>query len=133
MFQIMEKPKKLDYRYEHTLRYFAERNNIEGVKALLSKGADVNEKKRESKAPIHVAAEHGNIEILRLLIEAGADVNIRAKNFEDWTPLFFAKDPEVAKILVQAGAQLDAMELLISKRFVLGNSTQQTSNCQVSR
>ena len=53
-------------------------------------------------SPFRLAIENGNIEIIARLIDAGVDVNS-----QDWlgnTALAETDDPEVARILIEAGA-----------------------------
>lgn len=61
--------------------------DIEQVKLLISKGADVNAEDEEKKTPLHSAAKSGKMELVQLLVEAGAEVNA-GKN--DWPPLCIA-------------------------------------------
>ena len=82
--------------------------DIDQVKSLLSRGADVNAEDEEEKTPLHYAAQTGKIEIVRLLVEAGADVNA-GKN--DWPPLYVAVDEDnlaVAEYLIAHGADVNA-------------------------
>ncbi|HEY3624704.1 MAG TPA: ankyrin repeat domain-containing protein [Terracidiphilus sp.] len=71
---------------------------------------------------LHVAAEYGNAEAARLLLERGADVNARADvdaaGVGGQTPIFHAGSQffdwglEVARLLVQGGADLAVRALL---------------------
>ena len=79
-------------------------NNVKAIKALISSGADLEERSRERAKPspsniygrvtaLHMAASYSNFEAAKLLLEAGADVNSRAqhpKHNGGVTPLFFA-------------------------------------------
>ena len=50
-------------------------DNLEKVKLLIAKGADVNAVAKPGRTPLLVAAAHnGNVEVVRLLIEKGADL-----------------------------------------------------------
>lgn len=51
--------------------------NIELVKKLIKKGADINEKDIRSWTPLHWAADAGFMQITRLLIAKGATINNR--------------------------------------------------------
>ncbi|MDP2681544.1 MAG: ankyrin repeat domain-containing protein [Deltaproteobacteria bacterium] len=93
-----------------------ERGNINAVKELLNKGADVNEKDSGGWTPLLGAAYWGNTEAAKLLIDKGADVN--ATNNRGWTPLLRAAlmgNTEIAKLLIEKGANIDkalaAMEI----------------------
>lgn len=91
---------------KQTLFYAARNNDIETVKALLEKGADVNAEEYVSQeTPIHEAVKCGNVALVRLLLSHGADVN--ARNVCDETPLHVAawsRNLEMAKLLVLKAA-----------------------------
>ena len=103
-------------------------NNVKAIKALISSGADLEERSREKAKPsphgrvtaLHVAAEYTNFEAAKLLLEAGADVNARTqlpKPNGGATPLFFAvcgrsilntasASPKLVSLLLEAGADV---------------------------
>ena len=93
-------------------------NNVKAIKALISSGADLEERSREKAKPsqhgrvtaLHVAAKYSNLEAAKLLLEAGADVNSRAqlpKPNGGATPLFFAEcSPKLVSLLLEAGADV---------------------------
>jgi ankyrin repeat protein len=103
-------------------------NNVKAIKALISSGADLEERTREGAKPnpsniygrvtaLHVAADHSNnFEAAKLLLEASADVNSRAqhpKHNGGVTPLFFALVEEhntaklkLVSLLLEAGADV---------------------------
>ena len=54
--------------------------NIDVVKELLEKGADVNAKDKHGWTPLHAAATAGHTEIAKLLIDKGANVNATDDN-----------------------------------------------------
>jgi ankyrin repeat protein len=112
----------------------ARTGNPEAVKALLTRGADVNAKEQwlgETALMMAAAENHG--EAARALIAAGADVNVRSAptNLPDlqwvpagmsttvfpkgsWTPLMFAAQQgalDSARVLAECGANLDAVDL----------------------
>ena len=88
----------------------AEKGDVEAVRKLIAKGADVNAKGARSKGyptPLYLAAEHGNKEIAELLIAKGADVN--AKDFLSQTPLHMAAGighKDVVELLIANGADV---------------------------
>lgn len=108
------------------------------VQALIDAGADVNvrEKSEENEGytPLHLAT---NVEVAQVLIDNGADVNassklgVRAsqdlkdtlKHFPDfakvsaagsesgYTPLFSAHNGDIVRLLIQAGADVNARNI----------------------
>jgi ankyrin repeat protein len=96
------------------LDFFVEavRNDrIDEVRALISKGVDVNSRDVfGDNAGLHWAASLGLAEMARLLIDSGADVNIR--NEEGDTPLHWAAgegQKELVVILIVHGADVNAL------------------------
>ena len=102
-------------------------NNVKAIKALISSGADLEERSREIAKPIpgniygrvtalHLAVGCSAFEAAKLLLEAGADVNSRAqhpKHNGGVTPLFFALVEEhntaklkLVSLLLEAGADV---------------------------
>jgi ankyrin repeat protein len=82
-------------------------NDLAGIKARLSKGADVNARDgRETTLLMHAAAV-GSADAVKLLLDSGADVN--AKNPLGSTALTLAADqPEKAALLIAKGADVNA-------------------------
>jgi len=80
--------------------------NINQVKLLISKGADVNAKDEKENTPLRYAVRAGKMEVVRLLIEAGADVNAGS-----WPPLRAAVDEDniaIAEYLIAHGANVNS-------------------------
>ena len=83
--------------------------NLDRVKSLLNKGAEVRAKNLVGQTPLHHATHGGNLEIVQLLVFQGADVN--AKDAHGDTPLIVAawKDlSEIADFLISKGANINA-------------------------
>lgn len=76
--------------YEHTPLYYAvENEQIETVKLLIEKGANVNTPCwYNNNTLLHFAAAHGDYELAKILIEKGANINITNDRGE--TPLYTA-------------------------------------------
>ena len=81
----------------------ATRGNVEGVRLLIEKGAEVNAKDGAGETALMAACTSGNADAVRLLIERGADVKAKSKRNE--TALGFA---------ATAGVQ-ESVELLLAK------------------
>jgi hypothetical protein len=89
------------------LIFAARKSNVEAVKTLLAKGADVNAKTEYGATPLFFACDRGNVEIVKLLLDAGADVNITDRFYKS-TPVIWAvmKDHgAIAKLLLEKGAR----------------------------
>lgn len=88
------------------LLYYAKKGNFEGVKRLVEKGANVNEKDDNGITPLHIAAEEIGVDhtkIIEYLLENGADPNV--KNKEGETPVHVAVNgrPESLESLLKGG------------------------------
>ena len=100
-------------------------NNVKGIKALISSGADLEERSREAENPrvwnrhvsaLHTAAQYSNFEAAKLLLEAGADVNARTQLPNPnggATPMYFAvyslsasASLKLVSLLLEAGADV---------------------------
>jgi len=80
------------------------RGDIETVRSLLAKGADVNAKTNYDATALHFAAFRGNLEMVKVLIAAGADPNLK-DTFYKVTPqqmAFMNRHQQVAEFIKQA-------------------------------
>lgn len=96
----------------------AESSDLDRVKELISKGANLDVKNERGETLLHVAAVQGNYELTNLLIASGADVNV-ADKWKD-TPLhelevrgFMAylhvrRLRDIARLLLDKGADINA-------------------------
>ena len=82
--------------------------DLEQVRLLLEKGADINAKDRYNQTALMNAAHAGQIELVRLLIERGAELDTTAKyNLSALMLSLIAHHTEVARLLIEAGADLN--------------------------
>ncbi len=84
-------------------------DNMDTVRALLDRGANVNAKDKEGVTALMLCSYKCSVEKLRLLLEKNADVN--AKNNEGATALLWAAtagNAAAVEVLLDAGADLHA-------------------------
>lgn len=74
--------------------------NLEGVKLLLSLGADCNKQGREGWTALHYAASEGYLDIVRYLMRHGANVRLADRN--DKFPVEITEDETILKLLLRA-------------------------------
>lgn len=82
------------------------KSDVQAVRALLAKGADVNAKSPYGQTPLFFACDRGNLQIVTMLLEKGADVNAK-DTFYNSTALSWAamkKRVEIVKLLLDKGA-----------------------------
>ena len=85
--------------------------DLENVRKLISKGADVNRPTNKKMTPLIFAIENRNYEIIRALVEGGARVNDSGGDFKTRSPLMFAAgrgDLKTIEYLISKGASLNA-------------------------
>ena len=88
----------------------AQSKDRDAVRALLKKGADVNEAQGDGTTALHWAAMNGDAEMAQMLVTAGANVRATTR-LGDYTPLFLAARggySDVVKVLLAAGADVKA-------------------------
>ena len=91
-----------------TLWKAAEMGYVPVVRALVTKGADMNKAENDGRTPLYIASQKGHVEVVRALLDRGADIN-QAEN-EGGTPLFMASQNghvEVVRVLLDRGADIN--------------------------
>jgi ankyrin repeat protein len=82
--------------------------DVERVKFLIAKGADVNAHDLQGYGALHSAARLRKAEIIKVLLDAGAGIN--APDRDGWTPLIqaaYRNHPPSIEMLVRAGADIE--------------------------
>jgi len=88
----------------YTLLHFAAKDgNVEAVRSLIAKGADVNAQIMCGETPLHEAVNDDNIKLVEMLIKCGAKVNAIDDNGD--TPLDLPISDEVRELLKKHGAK----------------------------
>jgi len=90
----------------------AAEDNLDRVRALIDKGAEVNARDSTGRTALMVAAARNQVEILKVLLQKGADVNEKTTGatpawMNGWTALMYAANHgncDAVKVLLDAGA-----------------------------
>ena len=109
---ILKEPNLINAKREVSKAYdlnaisFAVRcGQYEIAELLLAKGANPNEINTDGDNSLHIAAKAGQFKMVSLLVKYG--VNVNAQNPQlSLTPLFYAKDANVAQALIDNGADV---------------------------
>ena len=95
--------------YSEELLQACGEGDLELVKSLIKRGANINEGMKNRGTQLLVACEAGNLDIIKYLVENGADVNLSNTSWS--TPLLVAcqnrnktKSVTIAKYLLEHGA-----------------------------
>ena len=102
----------------------ARNNNTDAVKAMLARGFSVTAVSQHGATPLHWAAFHGNPEMLREVLGYGPPLEMRDRDFDGtpmgwtiqgatghWRGISTAKHGECARLLLDAGAQVNETAL----------------------
>src|SRR5262245_25653776 len=88
------------------LRQAALKGDLEGVKGLLAKGAEVDGASEFGATALMFACDRGHMEVVKLLLERGADVNRKDTTYQS-TPISWAAysgRADVVELLLAWGA-----------------------------
>lgn len=83
------------------------RGDVEGLRALLASGGDVDARDRYGQTALMLAAHHGHADVLETLLAHGADPDVTAKYGLSALMLAVVAGHEAsARVLARAGADL---------------------------
>ena len=86
-------------------------DDVKGLEKALKDGGKPDVYVDNYRHAILWTAAHDKPDMTRLLIEHGADVNVTSRTLNSSvTPLHLAKSTQVAKLLLEAGAKINAMD-----------------------
>ncbi|XP_066985151.1 uncharacterized protein [Macrobrachium rosenbergii] len=127
---LIEDGAEINVRLDKTMavpfHYAAEHNNVEVLRMLLSKGADINIKSSNNMNALHFAALLGSNDALEYLLQEGADINAQTKQL-GWSPLHITvsnDNLEATQILLENNAFInikDNMGLTPLHASILGS------------
>ena len=85
--------------------------DLETLKYLISKGANIESSTEEGFTPLHIASQEDHLDIIKYLVENGA--NIESKTNDRLTPLHIACLSgyiKIVKYLIENGASIESEE-----------------------
>lgn len=102
--------RKLGGDNETALQYLCVENQIEAVKFLIARGADVNTRRSFGDSPLYDVAGLNNVEMTKLLLEKGADPSAADINGDSILHHIAQPPthPEIVELLISAGASMEA-------------------------
>jgi cytohesin len=98
----------------------AKYGDVDIIRKLIAKGADIEVRDEQGFTPLFLAAINGKAEAARVLIEAKAGID-RVEKYNN-TPLCYAamnNHPEVAEILINAGANINVQNIIGDTPLIL--------------
>lgn len=87
----------------------AERVDLDELKALIDKGADIHAKNKNGDSAVTLAVRYGHADVLQVLIKNGADIEATHQGL---APLMHAVEnghADALRILIESGADIEAM------------------------
>ena len=61
------------------LHYACWHGEVEAVKKLIEKGANINATNSDNRTPLHIAAQFGWMDVVKILVEHGANLKVKLK------------------------------------------------------
>lgn len=108
-FESQEQPKPKLKAYT-PLELVASEGDVDGIKEVLRRGDDINEKNYDGNTALMMAVVHGKTDSVRALIDSKAELNIKDKH--GYTALRLAvryDHKEIASLLIEKGASLEGV------------------------
>ena len=96
---------------------------LDRIKELIIKGADVNAKSKDGHFLLSIASYKGHKEVAEHLISRGADVNAKGE-LAEWTALMSASArgyKDVAQLLIEKGADVNARDVAEATALMWGS------------
>ncbi len=87
----------------------ARRGDIAAARELIQKGADVNATDSFGTTSLMYAAGGTSVELVRLLLDAKADIGMQ-ESYAGRTALFLARLPQTVRLLIDRGADVNAVD-----------------------
>jgi ankyrin repeat protein len=95
-----------------SLGWAASNGEVEAVRVLLDRRANVEPQGTRQKSPLLCAVSNGHIEVVKLLLNRGANVEVQNTHETGLSALrtaIWRRDEEMVKLLVKMGANVDAL------------------------
>ncbi|KAF8538408.1 hypothetical protein BDD12DRAFT_806160 [Trichophaea hybrida] len=90
----------------HPPLHTAEMGNVDKAKTPVESEVDLNNRRRNEKTPLMIAAKKGDVKMMLLLLNSGADIGAACMKENEWTAVHYAAHygkKEVAQLLLDRG------------------------------
>lgn len=109
----------------------AEAGQPEVAKLLLPTVSDIDFSSWQSPSALYLAALSGSYETFRILVDYGASVH--RLNFDGFSPLHVANDPDIVRLLLKMGVPVDILNEEDSDKHKIGTITPLLKACTDGR